>query len=102
MPEPAPSAAVGTSLEAALARLQPALSEVADALAQLSPAEWRALMREEFGHTHACLQYWMAFGLGEREMIPERVLGHAAIRSFVEKYPHLVPRDPYRDDHAAW
>jgi hypothetical protein len=84
MPEPALPAAVGDPLGAALGRLEPSLAGVADALAQLSPVEWRALCREEWGATFAAHQAWDVIGLpDEQRMIPQFVLGYRIIEIFV-------------------
>jgi hypothetical protein len=97
MSEPVPHVAVGDPLEAALARLEPALAAVADALAQLSRAQWAALEREEWGVTFAAHQCWDVIGLPEQQrMIPEHILGHRIIEIFAARYPHLA-----RDDRAA-
>ena len=79
-----------------MARLEPSLAAVADALAGLSPQDWHALEREEFSFTHACLQMWQSFGLPDQRMIPERTIGHRIIEIFAARYPHLA-----RDDRAA-
>jgi hypothetical protein len=97
MSEPVQPAAVDSPLEAALTRLEPALTGVADALAQLSRAQWAALERQEWGVTFAAHQCWDVIGLPEQQrMIPQFVLGHRIIEIFAARYPQLA-----RDDRAA-
>jgi hypothetical protein len=96
MSDPVPPAAVPRPVDAALAKLEPALSEVADVLATLSPTEWRALMREEWGVVFAQHQALGALGWPEGEMIPVQVVGNRAFEIFAAKYP-----DRARDDRAA-
>ena len=79
---PAPSPCLPPKLEAALAA-------VADALAELTEAQWEQLCGEEQAMTVATFQFWEAMGWPE-QMLPERVLGARILAHFAQRYPALA------------
>jgi hypothetical protein len=98
MSEATPPVAVTRPVEAVLAKLEPALAGVADALAKLSPAEWKALEHEEWGAVFAAHQAWDVAGLPGDRMIPQFILGYRIIELFIARHPSLVPPPPREED----
>jgi hypothetical protein len=78
-----------TSAEPAAARLDRALAMAADALADFSPKQWKALCEQEHGELVSALQYYSAMGIPDCGPFPERTLGAMILERLAERHPLL-------------
>ena len=71
------------------ARLEAALIAVADVLAELPPAEFDRLCRQETAEWITRQQFHDAFGVPDA-MPPELLIGSRIVRLFVERHPEVA------------
>jgi hypothetical protein len=86
-PESALSGAAATS--PGMAKLGRALANVADVLAELSPAEFDALARQEAADLPLVFAYFEATGWPTM-FPPERWLGHRILELYAQRHPLLA------------
>jgi hypothetical protein len=71
------------------AKLEVAIASVADALAQLSPAAFDRLCKQEPAEIITRQQYFEVAGVPDA-FPPELVIGHRVIELLAERHPHVL------------
>ena len=75
------------------ARLDRALCEVADALAELPPGAFAKLCKREAAETVTTMQFFEARGVGD-SLLPQITIGAAIVRALVERHPGILGEPP--------